>query len=129
MSTFIIQVNANVYGSNAGYHAYRFAQTAIESGHRIIRVFFYQDGVTHSNNLLNPASDELNIHKLWCELANQHNIELINCVSAALRRGIIAKQDANETNKAHWNIEPPFIMGGLGELITGIEQADRLVCF
>ncbi|BDM64322.1 sulfurtransferase TusD [Shewanella sp. NFH-SH190041] len=129
MSKFIIQVNGSVYGNSAGYHACRFARAALESGHQVIRVFFYQDGVTHSNSLLAPASDEFNQYDQWCQLAEQYSIELVNCVSAALRRGMLSAQEASENQQAHWNVTAPFTMGGLGELVTGIEQADRLICF
>ncbi|MCL1038002.1 sulfurtransferase complex subunit TusD [Shewanella corallii] len=129
MSKFIIQVNGSVYGDNAGVHALKFTQSALAAGHEVVRVFFYQEGVSHSNTLLSPASDEFNLHQAWCDLANQHSIELVNCVSAALRRGILSEQDAKEQQAEHWNTSAPFINGGLGELVTGIEQADRLICF
>ena len=129
MSKFIIQVNGSAYGSLSSYHALRFTQAAIATGHQIVRVFFYQDGVLNTGSLNCPASDELDIHQAWKTLADQHQIDLVNCVSAALRRGIISQTDANENSKSHWNVEPPFSMGGLGELVTGIEEADRLVSF
>ncbi|MGI2258189.1 sulfurtransferase complex subunit TusD [Shewanella sp. GXUN23E] len=129
MSKFIIQVNGSVYGDNAGYHALKFVEAALAAGHDIVRVFFYQEGVSHANLLLSPASDEVNLHKLWCTLADKHSIELVNCVSAALRRGMLSQQEANEQQLTLWNTEKPFINGGLGELVTGIEQADRLVVF
>ncbi|MCF1428948.1 MAG: sulfurtransferase complex subunit TusD [Shewanella sp.] len=129
MSKFIIQVNGSVYGDNAGYHALKFVDAVLMAGHDIVRVFFYQEGVSHANLLLSPASDELNLHRQWCALADKHSIELVNCVSAALRRGILSQQEAAEQQFAHWNTQKPFINGGLGELVTGIEQADRLVVF
>jgi len=65
----------------------------------------------------------------WKILAAKYQVPLVNCVSAALRRGIIAKQEAQENGLSHWNVGQPFIMGGLGELVTGVESADRLICF
>ncbi|MCE9687320.1 MULTISPECIES: sulfurtransferase complex subunit TusD [Shewanella] len=129
MSKFIVQVNSPAYGSAASMNAYRFTKAAQAQGHSVIRVFFYQDGVFNSNALNCPASDEFDLTRAWTELANDTGLELVNCVSAALRRGILSEQDARENAREHWNLASPFVMGGLGELVTGIEQADRVVSF
>ncbi|MBR9727151.1 sulfurtransferase complex subunit TusD [Shewanella intestini] len=129
MSQFIIQVNGSVYGSFASVSAFHFCQAALAQGHRIHKVFFYQDGVFNANQLTCPASDEPNLHQQWLTLATDHNIALVNCVSAALRRGIVSAQDTTENGLQSVNCAPQFTMGGLGELITGIEKADRLISF
>ncbi|GIU46808.1 sulfurtransferase TusD [Shewanella sairae] len=129
MSKFIIQVNSAAYGSAASYSAYRFAKSALESGHCIEKIFFYQDGVLNTNQLNSPASDEFNLQQAWVDLHNEYGVALINCVSAALRRGVLSEVEAIENQLSHWNMQAPFIMGGLGELVTGIETADRLVSF
>ncbi|QIR14687.1 sulfurtransferase complex subunit TusD [Shewanella aestuarii] len=129
MSKFIVQVNGPAYGSTASYRAIQFCHAAIAAGHQIIRVFFYQDGVLNSNTLNCPASDEHDIHKMWQDLSNKHQIQLTNCVSAALRRGVLSPQDATENGKPQWNSSAEFTMGGLGELVIGIEKADRFISF
>jgi tRNA 2-thiouridine synthesizing protein D len=129
MSKFIIQVNGSVYGSTASFRALSFCQSALANGHQVINVFFYQDGVTNSNALTCPASDEIDMHSKWQTWSLQHAIPLTNCVSAALRRGVLSAQDAIENGKPQWNSSETFTMGGLGELVVGIEQADRLICF
>ncbi len=129
MSKFIIQVNGNSYSSSASYNAYKFSQSALNMGHEIISVFFYQDGVYNSSALNCPASDEFNLTVAWVNLSAEHQLNLVNCVSAALRRGILSETEATDAALAHWNIQAPFTMGGLGELVTGIEKADRLVSF
>ena len=129
MKTFIIQVNGSVYGSTASFRALTFCEHAIASGHQIVSVFFYQDGVTNSNALTSPASDEIDMHSKWLSFASKYKIPLTNCVSAALRRGILSPQDAIENGKPQWSSSDMFTMGGLGELVVGIEQADRLVSF
>jgi tRNA 2-thiouridine synthesizing protein D len=129
MSKILIQVNRPAYGPGNSYQALSFAKAAIDEGHEIIRVFFYQDGVLSTNALNSPASDEFDLTKAWADLGAEHNIPLVNCVSAALRRGILSEVEAKETQKEHWNLISPFVMGGLGELVTGIEQADRVICF
>ncbi|MDB2387354.1 sulfurtransferase complex subunit TusD [Shewanella sp.] len=129
MSKFIIQVNAPAYGSVSSYHAYRFAEAALRSGHLIDKVFFYQDGVLNTNGFNSPASDEFDLQHAWLSLSEQFDVPLVNCVSAALRRGVLSETDAKEHALTHWNMSAPFIMGGLGELVVGIESADRLISF
>ncbi|MGS0680614.1 sulfurtransferase complex subunit TusD [Shewanella sp. 125m-7] len=129
MSKFIIQVNSPAYSSASSYSAYRFAKAALEDGHSIEKIFFYQDGVLNTNHLNSPASDEFDLQQAWVDLHQQYGVNLINCVSAALRRGVLSESDAKENHQSHWNMQAPFTMGGLGELVTGIETADRLVCF
>lgn len=129
MNKFIIQVNSAAYGSASSYRAYRFAKAAIENGHTIVKVFFYQDGVLNTNQLNSPASDEFDLTQAWIELHKLHGLLLVNCVSAALRRGVLSESEAKENQHDHWNMQAPFTMGGLGELVTGIETADRLVSF
>ncbi|MBB1270548.1 sulfurtransferase complex subunit TusD [Shewanella sp. SR44-3] len=129
MSQFLIQVNASAYGSTGSFRALKFCQSALDQGHTIVSVFFYQDGVYNSSALLAPASDEFDIHAAWLDLSRKHQIKLTNCVSAALRRGVLSPQEAKDNAKPQWNADAGFTMGGLGELVTGIEQAQRLVCF
>ena len=129
MSKFIIQINSPAYGSASSYNAYRFAKAALNNGHLIDKVFFYQEGVLNTNSLNSPASDEFDLQQAWLSLSEQYGLSLVNCVSAALRRGVLSENDAKENALSQWNMQPPFIMGGLGELVTGIESADRLVSF
>ncbi|WP_133408605.1 sulfurtransferase complex subunit TusD [Parashewanella tropica] len=129
MSKFVIQVTSRAYGDTASYRAIETAKAIIGSDHELTKVFFYQDGVSHANALLCPASDEYNVNQKWQELSNTHNIPLICCVSAALRRGVVAEQEADEEDLMSFNVKPPFSMAGLGELITGIETADRVITF
>ncbi len=129
MSKFIVQVTSNAYGNTNSFRAYQFTESLVDAGHEVTKVFFYQDGVSHANALLCPASDEFNINHAWSALATKHNIPLICCVSAALRRGIVAENEANEEALPQYNVIPPFVMAGLGELVIGIEKADRVITF
>lgn len=129
MSKFIIQVNGSAYTGSSSYRAYRSAQAVLAAGHQVLQIFFYQDGVFNSNQLNSPASDEFDLNAAWQSLATEHNIALINCASAAQRRGLLSQAEAQENGYAHWNVQAPFTMAGLGELVTGIEHADRLLSF
>ncbi|HDS1203973.1 MULTISPECIES: sulfurtransferase complex subunit TusD [Shewanella] len=129
MSKLIIMVNGSIYGPAAGFHALKYTRAALQAGHEVHCVFFYQDGVSQSNALCAPASDELDLTAAWQQLAKEWQLNLVNCVSAALRRGVLSAQDAKDNAKASANLAAGFTMGGLGELVTGLEKSDRLVSF
>ncbi|MFO6424810.1 sulfurtransferase complex subunit TusD [Motilimonas sp. KMU-193] len=124
-----ILVNSPAYGSQGSASAYRFVEAALSMGHEVVGVFFYQQGVSNANALTLPASDEQNLVKLWSDLANQHNIRLDVCISAALRRGVVDESSAQEQQMACSNLAAPFAMTGLGQLAELIARSDRLVQF
>ena len=115
---FGIVVSEGPYTHQASDSAYQFAKAAIEKGHHVLRVFFYYDGVNNANKLAEPQSDDRNVSKRWTELAQQHKIDLVVCIAAALRRGI--KEDI---------LADGFRISGLGQLIEIGIAADRTVVF
>lgn len=115
---FGILVNEGPYQHQASDTAYQFAKAAIEKGHEVPRVFFYHDGVYNSSRLTEPPQDDRHIVNRWQKLAKEHNIDLVVCVAAALRRGI--KDE---------NLAEGFRISGLGQLVEVGIQADRLVVF
>ncbi len=115
---FGILVNEGPFTHQASDTAYLFTEAALAKGHEITRVFFYHDGVNNANKLSEPQSDDRNLIKLWSQLGEKHDLDLVVCVAAALRRGM--KDEL---------LAEGFRISGLGQLIeTGI-QADRLVVF
>ncbi|MDO6527984.1 sulfurtransferase complex subunit TusD [Motilimonas sp. 1_MG-2023] len=124
-----ILVTAPAYGSQGSASAYMFTQAAIEMGHEIQGIFFYQQGVTNANNFTTPASDEDDLVKLWQTLAVAHGFSLDVCISAALRRGVVDSVSAQEQQLAAANLQAPFAMTGLGQLAELSSRADRLVQF
>ena len=113
-----ILVNEGPFTHQASDSAYRFTKAAIEKGHEIDRVFFYNDGVNNSNKLSEPQSDDRNLVKLWSDIAAEHKVDLVVCVAAALRRGI--KDEI---------LADGFRISGLGQLTEAGILADRLVVF
>ncbi len=113
-----ILINEGPYTHEATDSAYLFARAAIEKGHQVSRVFFYHDGVNNSTRLTEPPQDDRHIVNRWTKLAQEHNIDLVVCVAAALRRGI--KDE---------NLAPGFRISGLGQLIESGIQSDRYVTF
>lgn len=126
---FGIVVNEGPYQHEAADTAYHFTKAAIDKGHEIFRVFFYHDGVNNGTRLTTPPQDDRHITNRWTSLAEEHSLDLVVCVAAAQRRGIVDVGEAKRNGKDTDNIAPGFRISGLGQLIeTGIE-ADRLMVF
>ncbi len=114
--TYTLVVNGSLYGSQSARSAYQFASAVIEQGHRLVSVFFYQEGVTNGSALSVPANDEFDLTKAWQELAEEHNVRLETCVAAALRRGIVSEEEANQHGLTQNNLAQGFTQAGLGSL-------------
>lgn len=126
---FNLLITGAVYSSQASYSALQFCRASIQLGHTISQVFFYQDGVTQGNQLTVPLADEFDSVSEWQMLAEQNNIALVVCVSAAERRGILSQEQADEHGKGGHNLHPSFTIAGLGELHAASLASDRTVSF
>ncbi len=124
-----IVVNEGPYTHQASDTAYHFTKAALEKGHSIFRVFFYHDGVNNGTRLTVPPQDDRNLQKLWTELAEKYKLDLVVCIAAAQRRGILDADEAKRHGKDASNIAPGFRISGLGQLIEAGIQAERLVVF
>lgn len=124
-----IVVNEGPYTHQASDTAYRFTKAAIEKGHEIFRVFFYHDGVNNGTRFTVPPQDDRNLQKLWTDLATEHKLDLVVCIAAAQRRGILDPNEAKRQGKDGDNIAPGFRISGLGQLIEAGIATDRLVVF
>ena len=126
---FGILVNEGPYTHQASDSAYQFAKAAIEKGHEVFRVFFYHDGVNNGTALAVPPQDDRHIPNQWSELAKEHDVDLVLCVAAAQRRGMLDEDEAKRNGKSANNVAEGFRISGLGQLIEAGIQADRLVVF
>lgn len=124
-----ICVNEGPYTHQASDTAYQFTKAAIEKGHEIMRVFFYHDGVNNGTRLTVPPQDDRNLQKLWSALAEAHKLDLVVCVAAAQRRGVLDEDESKRHGKDANNIASGFRISGLGQLIEAGIEADRLVTF
>lgn len=126
---FGILINEGPYQHQASDSAYQFAKAAIEKGHEIFRVFFYHDGVNNGTRLTIPPQDDRNIVERWSAFAKEHEVDLVVCVAAAQRRGLLDENEASRNGKDANNIAEGFRISGLGQLIEAGIQSDRLVVF
>ncbi len=126
---FAIQINEGPYQHQASDSAYHFTKAALDKGHEVFRVFFYHDGVGNGTRLTTPPQDDRNIVNRWAELADEHGLDLVICVAAAQRRGLVDEGEAERNQKDATNLHPSFRISGLGQLIEAAVQSDRLVVF
>ena len=126
---FAIMVNEGPYTHQASDTAYHFTEAALKNGHEIVRVFFYQDGVNNGTRLGVPPQDDRNITTRWSTLGKEHRLDMVLCVAAAQRRGLLDEEEAKRAGKDANNMAPEFNISGLGQLIDAGIQADRLMVF
>ncbi|GGK82121.1 sulfurtransferase complex subunit TusD [Amphritea balenae] len=126
---FSIVITGAPYSSQASDSALRYCQSLLNLGHSIHRVFFYADGVHSGSSLAAPPQDESNIPAQWAELAKNHELDLVVCIAAAVRRGIIDADEARRYEKSADNLAQPFALSGLGQLVEAGIVSDRIVTF
>lgn len=126
---FAILVRQPPYDRQSSLSALHFARAALEAGHKIQRVFFYEGGVSNASSLIVPPQNEQNVPELWSKLARDFELELVVCIAAAQRRGIVNAEEADRHGLDANNLRPEFIISGLGQLLDACIESDRLVSF
>ena len=124
-----VVLNEGPYQHQAADTAYHFTRAALAKGHEIYRVFFYHDGVNNGTRLTTPPQGERDIVKRWSDLAESHDLDLVVCVAAAQRRGIVDEAEQKRNRKDTNNLAPGFRISGLGQLVEAGIESDRLVVF
>lgn len=126
---FALMVTGPAYGTQQASSAYQFAQAVFEEGHSVESIFFYREGVYNANQLTSPASDEFDLVRAWQRLSEEKGVALHICVAAALRRGITDDAQAEQLNLPVANLQPGFMLSGLGSLAEAALTSDRMVQF
>ncbi|MBS9434271.1 sulfurtransferase complex subunit TusD [Photorhabdus hainanensis] len=127
--SYCLLVTGPAYGAQQASSAYQFAQALITMGHKLNTVFFYREGVYNGNQLTAPAGDEFNLVTAWQVMAKEHRFSMHICIAAALRRGVLDVQQANELNLPVANLAEGFELSGLGTLAEAMLTCDRVVQF
>lgn len=96
---YVLAVKGEVYGSQAAYLAYQFAEQLLASGHEIRQIFFFQNGVSNANMLVNPASDEVNLVEHW---KNWQKTTACRCISASLLHNAAALLKRTSPSLLFW---------------------------
>lgn len=109
--------------------ALRFVEAVLAGGHEIVRLFFYQDGVYNAVESVVVPQDEQDTAARWRALIDQHQLDAVVCIAAALRRGALDQAEADRYQRRAASVAAPWELSGLGQLHEAAQQADRLVCF
>ncbi|BBB26226.1 sulfurtransferase complex subunit TusD [Amphritea japonica] len=126
---FSIVVTGAPYSSQAADSALRYCKSLLKLEHQIHRVFFYADAVHNGSELAAPPQDETNIPTEWAALSQAHNLDLVVCIAAAVRRGVLDESEASRYEKSGHNLTSPFVLSGLGQLVEAGIVSDRVVTF
>jgi len=126
---FSILVLGAPFNSQSAYSAFRFVKAALESEHKIYRVFFYQDGIHNSSAIATPPQDEFNLYQGWQDLQAQHSLDFVTCIAAAARRGLLNENEAKRHNKDNSNMAKEFDLSGLGQLVEATALSDQVITF
>lgn len=126
---FSIVVYAAPYSAEAAASALRFARAALEEGHEVYRLFFFSDGVHNTSNMAVAPQDEVNLTEKWHELIEQYELDSVACVSSAIKRGILNRQEAERYELEAANIRDSSEIAGLGQLIDAVLNSDRVLNF
>jgi tRNA 2-thiouridine synthesizing protein D len=126
---FAIMVTEGPYTHQASDTAYHFTLAALQAGHEVLRVFFYHDGVNNGTRMTVPPQDDRHIVNRWSQLGSEFDLDLVLCVAAAQRRGILDVDEAKRHGKDGDNVAAGFRISGLGQLIEAGIKADRMVLF
>ncbi|MBR0573571.1 MULTISPECIES: sulfurtransferase complex subunit TusD [Pasteurellaceae] len=124
---YVVAVKSPVYGSQGSALAYQFIKTLLENNYSISQVFFFQEGISNANKLVNPATDEINLVEKWQYLATSYRLSLHLCIAAAQRRGVV--DETTTPLHTQTNLAEGFVLAGLGEFSQAVLTADRLVTF
>ena len=121
MVTFALLINSAPHSAQADA-AFRFARTAVEQGHRIIRVFFHGEGIYHALPPPPTGGNDVPLTTRWSELAHTASVDLVLCSAAAERRGVWNEDSGRP-------VAAGFRVGGLGQWVDACLQAERTLSF
>jgi tRNA 2-thiouridine synthesizing protein D len=126
---FSLVVLAAPYSNQSSNTAFEFAKAVLASGHKIHRVFFYGDGIHNASSLSAPPRDERNLPSEWKQLAEREKIDMVVCIAAALRRGLMNEEESKRYEKTGSNLMDNFEISGLGQLLEAAVVSDRIITF
>lgn len=128
MSLSILVLGAP-FESQACYTAYRYAKAALEMNTAVDRIFFYQSSVHTASTLSCTPRDEFDLYAAWQQLKQTYNLDLVVCIAAAARRGVIDNSEQKRHDKIAHNMSSCFELSGLGQLVEAIATSEKLITF
>ncbi len=126
---FSLLIHYSPTQTEGAYTALQFAQELIAQSHTIYRVFLYRGGVALGNELVVHSTDELDIQREWQAFAKEHQLDMVVCIAAGLRRGLINETEAARHGKLQHNLAPAYDLSGLGQWVDAVASSDRFITF
>lgn len=115
--------------AQASFSAYQFACAVLEQKHTLYRLFFYHDAVYQGSDLVISPQGEFDLSSAWKQLQAEHQLDMVFCIAASLKRGIIDIEESQRYEKRANNLNENFELSGLGQLIDASVMSDRLITF
>ena len=115
--------------SPAAATALHMADALLQRGHDICRIFFYRQGVLLASSLPVMSADEPDLCAHWRTFVQQHRLDAVVCIGAALRRGILDTDESRRHHRDAANLAPGFTLGGLGLWAEAVATSDRVLSF
>ena len=98
-------------------------------GHEIVRVFFYYEGAYNGLRRMTPPAGEDAPVRRWSALAAECGVDLVICISAAQRRGLLEGSEAARAGQGDDDLAQGFRIAGLGLWVDACLKADRFLSF
>ncbi|WP_020408891.1 sulfurtransferase complex subunit TusD [Hahella ganghwensis] len=126
---YSIVVYGAPHSSQAPYSAYHFIKSALAMGHSVYRVFFYHDGALNGSSLAVSPQDDNLLPDAWRKLKELHNMDLVICIGAGIKRGVINQQESQRYERQQHSLDDIFELSGLGQLVDATLKSDRVITF
>lgn len=126
---FSLLVLGSPQSSPAVSSALQFAEATLSSGHEIFRVFFFHDAVATGNAFTIAPQDQVNLPKAWQQFGANNQLDMVLCISSALRRGIVDQRESRRYELEGANALEGFDLSGLGQWVEAMMLSDRIVTF
>ena len=106
--SYCLVVRCGPHQQSQSLSAIEFTHALLTRGHKLERVFFYQQGVLTASSLRSPAQGELDITKQWQQLQQEHEFDLDVCIAAALHNGIVDAEESQRYELSGHNLAQGF---------------------
>ena len=126
---YSLVVHSSPTAGQGALTAARFARAAIDRGHQVLRVFFLDEGTRTGSSVTVMPQDEPDRLQPWVELAREHGVDLVLCISSALRQGMLDEEEASRHERQAVTVHPAFSVSGLGHLVDATTSSDRVLTF
>lgn len=120
MTRFALLITSAAFCNQTLASVLLFAKAAINSGHAIDHIFLYQDAVYSVAANTDLPADEPDLSTALAQFCQQHQIDLLFCVTAAEKRGVISATQPAKSG---------YVAAGLAEFAMRQANIDKLVQF